>query len=115
MNPGAIPSVFTSTVDSMSDLFVTQSSHEIDHAYSIRSLFSQHSGTKSIKTKLGYSTKMVITFYLRRSADILSPDVRHVVRPSILFGVSGTAKAPSGFNATAAGGVYKAYLTSYIK
>ena len=33
----------------------------------------------------------------------------------ILFGVSGTAKAPSGFNATAAGGVHKAYLTSYIK
>ena len=32
-----------------------------------------------------------------------------------LFGVSGTAKAPSGFNATAAGGVDKAYLASYIK
>ena len=40
---------------------------------------------------------------------------RHILEHFILFGVSGTAKAPSGFNATAAGGVYKAYLTSYIK
>ena len=40
---------------------------------------------------------------------------RHILGNFILFGVSGTAKAPSGFNATAAGGVYKAYLTSYIK
>ena len=47
----------------MSDMFVTQSSHEIDHAYSIRSLFSQHSGTKSIKTKLGYSTKKRIYLF----------------------------------------------------
>ena len=30
---------------------------------------------------------------------------RHILEHFILFGVSGTAKAPSGFNATAAGGV----------